>query len=127
MQKILLADDNSTLRSYLAKSLRDAGYEVIEAGDAAQSLAKIGEMGDLDHDIALIVTDLDMPVGTGGDLIDALRSARWDVPVLVITGSAWSSRGRQIRAMGVPVMEKPFGQAQFVGACQEAMARRKNP
>jgi DNA-binding NtrC family response regulator len=69
MKRILLAEDESTLRAGIAEALREKGHEVIEAPDGSSALRKIDEEGIFD----LIITDMKMP---GADGIEVVRRAK---------------------------------------------------
>ncbi len=81
-KKILIVDDNSSLRKIIRKVLEMAGYMVLEASDGAAAVALMGEKPDL------ILQDLVLPDITGYDLVHKLR-ARSDnpfLPVLAFSG-----------------------------------------
>jgi two-component system chemotaxis response regulator CheY len=80
--KCLVVDDSPTMRRIVVNALRTIGVtETCEAADGAEALAKF------DGSVELVVTDWNMPVMSGLDLLRALRArpegAR--VPVLMIT------------------------------------------
>ena len=76
-KKILIVDDNSSLRKITRKILEMAGYTVLEAPDGAAAVALMGENPDL------ILQDLVLPDITGYDLVHKLR-ARSDNPLLPV-------------------------------------------
>src|SRR5262245_57168340 len=80
--RVLVADDDEDVRALLAKGLRTAGYEVIQARDARQASELLdGELVDA------IVTDISMPEMTGIQLLRSIRARSADVPVVLVTGS----------------------------------------
>lgn len=81
--RVLLAEDDATLRRYLALVLRRAGYEVAEAADGLEALTLA-----LSTPVAAVVTDAVMPRLGGPELCRLLR-ARADtasLPVVLLTG-----------------------------------------
>ena len=81
--RVLLAEDDATLRRYLAIVLRRAGYEVAEASDGLEALTLA-----LSAPVAAVVTDAVMPRLGGPELCRLLR-ARADtaaLPVVMLTG-----------------------------------------
>jgi len=95
---ILVADDNEELRSVVAETLRDAGYEVLEAASGEEALR-------LPHEnLALIVADIIMPPEGGIALVDALKARVAGLKVLFISGYG-ASNGRSAID---PVLGKPF-------------------
>ncbi|MDQ8031406.1 two-component system response regulator [Bordetella genomosp. 1] len=82
MTTILVADDSATMRMIVRAALTGAGWQVVTAGNGKEAL-------DLarDQQIDLVVSDWNMPVMGGLDLIRGLREQEryLDVPVLVLT------------------------------------------
>jgi len=111
--RILVADDNRQFVEMLCATLSDAGYEVASAssGLAVSSL--------LDRDeFDLLVLDVLMP-GMSGDAVAALlRSARPDLPVLLMTGD---SGGDFVASGEFPVLHKPFAEQQLLEAVERLL------
>ena len=79
---ILVVDDSSTIRKFVAVSLSLQGFEVVTACDGMDALEKLpGRRFDL------IITDLNMPKMDGFELIKALREnpEYQDIPVIILT------------------------------------------
>ncbi|QQV76466.1 response regulator [Sphingomonas aliaeris] len=96
----LLVDDEALVRMSTADMLTDLGYEVIEASSGEEALRLVN--GGIHFD--LLVTDHLMPGIVGTDLIQAVRSARPDIPALLVSGYAEQSA---IDA-GISRLTKPF-------------------
>jgi len=82
MTKILLADDESNIRTLGAKLLKEAGYEVVTAANGKEAIEKaIAEKPDL------VITDIRMPEKTGFDVCKALRSdpVLADIPIIILS------------------------------------------
>jgi two-component system, chemotaxis family, chemotaxis protein CheY len=84
--KVLVVDDFPTMRRIVKNLLKQLGYENIdEAEDGSQALAKLKGGG-----YGLVITDWNMPVMEGIDLLKNLRAddALKDLPVLMVTAEA---------------------------------------
>lgn len=82
-KKIITIDDEMPIRSLIRHTLRQEGYEVIEAKDGSEGLEKIRrELPDL------VVLDFVMPVMNGAETLKAIRSDPHiaHIPVLLLTG-----------------------------------------
>ena len=81
MLRILLAEDDESMRVYLTRALERVGYAVtaVDRGTAAVPLLE-------SEPFDLLLTDLRMPRMDGRELIARLRAERPDLPVVVMTG-----------------------------------------
>ena len=79
MPKILIVEDETTVRETLAQRLRDEGYEVVTAGDGTRGLQLAREAGP-----DLIILDLMLPELDGLSLCRLLRRDS-DVPIIMLT------------------------------------------
>ena len=81
---ILVVDDDALVRVHSNLALEDAGYEVVEASNAADALAKLEER----PDITTLFTDVRMPGALNGiDLANAVHAQRPDIAILVTSGA----------------------------------------
>jgi two-component system cell cycle response regulator len=93
--RVLVVDDSEVTRAILARTLRGAGFEVIEARDGAE-----GALTALRERPAVVVTDLEMPTMDGFPLLRLLKADPLSahIPVLILTSHAeaasrfWSLR-----------------------------------
>ena len=83
MFKILIVEDDKELSLLFQKVLEKSGYQVKSASDGAQAL----EVLDREY-IDLIISDIMMPVMDGYELVSELRSAGYQIPVLMITAKS---------------------------------------
>ncbi|MBG1231121.1 hybrid sensor histidine kinase/response regulator [Aestuariivirga litoralis] len=82
-KKILVVEDQEAVRAVASSFLEDFGYEIVEAGDGLQALAKLQE----DPGIDLMFTDVVMPGGLNGfDLAQAARTLRPELKIVHTTG-----------------------------------------
>ena len=113
---ILLVDDDEHLRPVMAATLRDLGYDVVEARSAEAAFAAAHTMTRLD----LLVTDVAMPGRGGPALAVQLRAERPDLSVLFVTGNAGPG------LPGKSVLRKPFGSDDLAAAVLGALVRRQD-
>jgi two-component system, OmpR family, response regulator VicR len=120
--KILLVDDEELVRQLLVKILQDSGYVVEEAVNGAAALQAARR---LDGSLALVVTDIDMPVMNGLEFARALRQTDRKIPFLFITGldpALVYEAGFQAR-----VLAKPFTPDAFLEAVSQMVAPVSGP
>lgn len=116
-KRILTVDDSSSVRQMVSFTLQKAGYEVTEAVDGQDGLAKVGG-GKFD----LIITDLNMPNVDGIQLITAVRKLPGYsfVPILMLSTESQAEKkdaGRKAGATGWIV--KPFNAEQLIAVVQK--------
>jgi len=117
MKRILAVDDSSSIRQMVGFTLRKAGYEVVEAVDGNDGLAKVNA-----EKFDLIITDLNMPNRDGIQMISDIRhlSAYSFIPILMLTTESQAEKkdaGRKAGATGWIV--KPFDADQLVGVVRK--------
>lgn len=100
MCRILAVDDFPTLLGMLVRCLHGGGHEVIQAKNGQEALEQL-----VRHRPDVVVTDLNMPVMTGLDFIEAARAevAGQGVPILLLTTETapeLAARAQEIRATG---------------------------
>ncbi len=115
---VLLAEDDPAVRALAARTLRRAGFRVLEAADGAQALALADQPGGFD----LLLTDLVMPNLGGGALALRLRERRPALPVLYMTG--YTELGPPAEPGGQPgrCLQKPFTPPALLRAARQALA-----
>ena len=79
---VLVVDDEEPIRRFVARVLRDEGWQAITACDGADAVDAAKKIERLD----LLVTDLMMPKMSGDELARQLQSDERDLPVLYLTG-----------------------------------------
>ncbi len=102
--RILVVDDERSMQEFLEIFLRSEGYEVATAGDVASARAHV-EGNDFD----VVITDVQMPDGSGIDLLHSVHDTSPDTVVIVIT--AFASTETAIAAMkqgAYDYITKPF-------------------
>ena len=83
MTRIVLADDHPMIQAAVEAMLRGSDYELVaKAGTGAEALQAIEE-----HDPEIVVLDIQMPEGTGLDVLRKIRSSRDNRKVVLLTAS----------------------------------------
>lgn len=104
-KRALIIDDSQTMRQLESLYLKQLGFEVDDATDAASGLAKLGPA----H--AVVISDLNMPGMNGLELIRRIRSGTVNKNVPVVMISTESSTDFQVEAKSAGVsawLQKPF-------------------
>jgi CheY-like chemotaxis protein len=123
MARILIADDEESMRMLVARAIAMDGHTTVTAQDGAEALEILTrEDGAFD----LLLSDIQMPVMDGIAL--ALTAAR-DFPrvtILLMTGFAdQRERASNLNAIAYDVVTKPFSVADIRAAVADALAARK--
>ena len=123
MPRVLIADDEASMRALVARAIAMDGHETVTAQDGAEALEILTrEDGAFD----LLLTDIQMPIMDGIAL--ALSAAR-DFPgltILLMTGFAdQRERASNLNAIAHDVITKPFSIADIRTAVADALASRK--
>jgi two-component system nitrogen regulation response regulator GlnG len=118
--RVLVADDEASIRFVLRESLEEAGHTVVDVDSGEAAWHALSEGG---FQIAFL--DIRMPGPTGLELLDRLREARSDTAVVVIT--AQSTLENAVEAMkrgALDYLVKPFQMAEVLAAVQKALRTR---
>jgi CheY-like chemotaxis protein len=120
-ETILVVEDDADVRSYTVCSLRDLGYAVLEAADAASALSIL----DREAGIQLLLTDLGLPGGTDGRaLAEQAQTMTPSLKVLITTAYAASALVHDGRLdPGVELLSKPFTLASLASRIRELLNR----
>jgi len=103
---ILVVDDDATVTSITKQTLESFGYEVVTAEDGAQA---IGTFSKRQSDIALVLTDMAMPVIDGPALILALTRIDPNVRIIATTGNLSAAYMTKMTKAGVShILTKPY-------------------
>lgn len=117
MARIHVVDDNEMMRESLAVTFESAGHGVRAFDSAEAMLAAAGDPFDL------LVTDLKMPRMTGIDLLQSLRQAGLDVPVVVMTAHGTIDTAVQAMRLGAyDYVTKPFDGEKILALADRAVA-----
>ena len=112
MAAILAVDDSSSLRQMVAFTLKNSGFEVIEAIDGQDAIEKLR-----DRTVDLVLTDQNMPRMDGLSLVRHLRSLPQyqKIPILILTTESSDEMKQAGRAAGATGwLVKPFDPRKLV-------------
>src|SRR4029450_12428577 len=80
--KMLIVDDESGVRFVLSEALRSWGYESVQAGTVADAIRIFGE-----ETPAVALLDIDLPDGSGLDILNEIKEQEPETVVIMITGN----------------------------------------
>ncbi|KRD96227.1 two-component system response regulator [Bosea sp. Root381] len=112
MANILTVDDSPSVRQMIKLVLGPAGHNVVEAGDGSEGLAKAKAQA-----FDLVITDLNMPVMNGMQMIKALRGlpSFMGVPIVFLTTESDDAVKQEAKAAGATGwITKPFKPEQLL-------------
>ncbi|HZZ78927.1 MAG TPA: response regulator, partial [Gemmataceae bacterium] len=124
-ETILVVEDDESVRAYTTTSLRELGYDVVEAGDAKTALDIVARRPDID----LLFTDLGLPGEMDGrSLAERIRETQPTLKVLLTTAYAGSALVHEGRLdAGVDLLPKPFTFAALGQKVREILDRTQVP
>lgn len=117
-KKIMSVDDSASVRQMVSFTLKDAGYDVVEAEDGKDALGKLSSPVDM------IITDLNMPNMDGLELIRQVRGQEQFkfIPIVMLTTESQAEKkqeGKQAGATGWIV--KPFKPEQLLAVVKKVL------
>ena len=118
-KKILVVDDEIHIVHVVAIKLRNNGYEVITAANGAEAFdLACSEKPDV------VVTDLQMPVMTGLELVEKIRQNQEikDIPVILLTARNFTIEDKQQEDLRISdCLSKPFSPKELLGSIQDIL------
>jgi CheY-like chemotaxis protein len=120
LPSVLLAEDYPDFRARLLALLEPLALSCIAVRNGREA---IDVLGDLSRDLHLLVTDMDMPVHTGWDVIEAARRHRGAaLPVIMQTGEAkYTYVRRRAEELEIVLIDKTDIDALLVPAVRDAL------
>jgi two-component system chemotaxis response regulator CheY len=120
MSKVILtADDSASVRQMVGFTLKGAGYQVVEASDGQDALAKAKANG-----VHMVVTDLNMPNMNGIELIKALRAEpKYKfIPIVMLTTESQDTKKQEGKSAGATGwIVKPFKPDQLLAVVKKVL------
>ena len=89
MKKILIVDDDPAIRRMLGLNFRSHGYDPLGAANGLQAEKILARAG---SDIECVITDINMPILGGWELLERLRRIRNDLPIILMGLHDWYGR-----------------------------------
>ena len=118
MAKILITEDEDSLRRFVARALQLDGHDVVQAGDGAEGLEQLRD-GPFD----LLLSDIRMPVMDGIELAHQAHAKFPGLKILLMTGYAdQRERADDLAVKIIDVVEKPFALPDIRKAVARALA-----
>ncbi len=122
-ETILLVDDEAHVVEALARTIRNGGYRILEAGSGAQALDVLAR-----EPVDLVISDIAMPVMSGLELLSTIRRTHPRVVRIVLTGFA--SLDSAISAINDGNVDryltKPWEKDEIRAAIRDALDRRRH-
>jgi two-component system response regulator AtoC len=129
MSTILVADDESEIRSYLGSALSAHGYRVEFADCGEDVLDRVRPGNDMDSaEVSLVLLDILMPDKDGLETLEELHRLRPEVPVIMLSGA--TSPGNIVNAMksgAVDFLAKPVSYRDLADAVQKVLPVHDSP
>lgn len=120
MSKVIMtADDSASVRQMVSFTLKDAGYDVVEAVDGRDALSKLNGNG-----VNMLITDLNMPNMDGIELIKQVRAQQQFkfMPIVMLTTESQESKKQEGKAAGATGwIVKPFKPEQLVAVVKKVL------
>ena len=114
---IMTADDSASVRQMVSFTLKQSGYDVVEAVDGKDALQKLGG-----QKVDMLITDLNMPNLDGIGLIKGARAipACKFIPIIMLTTESQDSKKQEGKSAGATGwIVKPFKQDQLVAVIKK--------
>jgi len=121
-RKVLVVDDEIHIVYVVAIKLRNNGYEVITAANGAEAFELVCE-----EKPDIIVTDFQMPVMTGLELVEKLRrsEATKDIPVIMLTARDFAIEEEQKQDLQISeLLSKPFSPKELLRSIDDILYHR---
>ncbi len=120
--RILVVDDDTSLRTALFRSLDKKSYQVITAGSMKEAL----QLGQTERSLDLVLADLRLPDGDGIELIDELRSTNSQCRFIVLTGFGTIETAVRATKSGVDhFITKPFELDEVLSLVEKTLSHKK--
>jgi two-component system response regulator PilR (NtrC family) len=119
--RILVCDDEASLREMLQILLRREGYRVDAVDGVHAAREQLGSADPYD----VVITDLVMPDGTGMEVLDAVRARSVDTQTLMVTAFATTEQAVEAMRKGAyDYVQKPFRNHELLATLEKALEKR---
>jgi two-component system cell cycle sensor histidine kinase/response regulator CckA len=117
---ILLVEDEPMVRTVAERALTRHGYKVLTANNGEEAL----ELIDQGDEIALLISDVVMPLMDGPTMVREARKSRPDLPILFMSGYAEEQLRKSIDIANVAFLPKPFSVQDLAEAVRNVLAAK---
>ena len=121
-KKVLVVDDEIHIVHVVAIKLRNNGFEVITAANGAEAFELT-----CDEKPDIVVTDFQMPVMTGLELVEKIRQNEEtkDIPVILLTARNFAIEDKQKEDLQIcDCLSKPFSPKELLRSIQDVLYQR---
>jgi two-component system cell cycle sensor histidine kinase/response regulator CckA len=119
--RILVVDDDPSVRTFLRRGLRNLGFETVLAADGLEGIRAFEAHAD---ELDVVIVDFVMPKKNGAQVFERIREIRPDARVILSSGYTRDHAVGGLLAAGlVGFLEKPFGVDQLSAMLERALAR----
>ncbi len=115
---VLIVEDEDAVRVVLRKVLERAGYQVLQAADAAEAARLF-----VQHTVDLLVLDVGLPDMRGDELAEALLGAAPATPALLLSGYSEEEIGERVHDLDIAFLPKPFAPQDLLSAVARVLSR----
>jgi DNA-binding response OmpR family regulator len=115
-KRILIADDDASVRKALARVLEEEGYQIILAADGRETLERFESSA-----VDLLLMDIGLPIKNGWSAFERVTSCAQAFPIIIVTGKA-NQYDIEVAAGIGALMEKPLDVSQLLQKMQELLA-----
>ena len=119
---ILLVEDEAMVRTVAERALTRHGYKILTANNGEEALERLAAEGD---DVALLISDVVMPLMDGPTMVREARKSYPNVPILFMSGYAEEQLRKSIDIANVAFLPKPFSVQELAEAVRRALAGNK--
>ncbi len=118
VERILLADDEEVIRSFIERTLKEYGYSVLVARDGEEAVEIFRE----NDDISLAILDVVMPRKGGREALEEMRNADPSLKAILMSGYAANGIHDSFKLLaGEPFLQKPFGPTMLARKIREVL------
>ena len=123
-ERILIVEDEDSVRAFSARALRATGYEVFEADGGEEALDVLDE---LDYKIDLMISDVVMPEMDGPTLLTKVRERMPELKVIFVSGYAEENVRQDIADnQSVEFLPKPYSLDQINSKVKDVLGKIDN-
>jgi CheY-like chemotaxis protein len=121
-ERVLIVEDEDSVRSFAVRALQQGGYHVLEASSAEEAVELFRKEG---SEIDLLFTDVVLSSRSGLELVDEIHDLRSDVPALLSSGYAdQKSHWDTIQERGLPFLKKPYAVSDLLDRVRKTIEER---
>jgi two-component system chemotaxis response regulator CheY len=123
--KILVVEDFASIRTFVCETLSRKGYDTLCAANSKEAIAILSEKNE---EINLVLTDYNMPDGTGYELLQKIKgnAATAKIPVIFLTTESSPEKMKLAKDAGLSAwVKKPYRAENFFDQIHQAVSGKK--